>query len=321
MPAVSYPLERIGGLKLAVKEHQPRVFYEHKFDTEDAWLWNVKKEGVIAEGKLALSNKQARASTRFHASGGSMLGMAVKWGIAAQAGAFRWFGWGHPGARFAVCFYMTGSTVYARVMLPAEVKQVDITASLPANYATAYNHHMILLDKGVARFYIGSSLVAEIEVGPLAPYYICSEGITIYNWDTIAGDMEVTWLYLSYFEPRPSFDPQSQTGHNFAQSVAAGTPPTVAWSYTVPEGKRARVEVVHCGCDTDAVNNVYGYVRIDGIYDVAIAGRWSGIPYGMKDIKTDLLTLLPGGTFAATYRNADTATHVIVIRAFITEME
>jgi len=306
--------------KSAAREHQPRADYRDAFDARDEWLWNVYFEGTVAEGVLTLTNKKRQASTRFHASWGSLLYTSMLWGIAAQAGALRFFGWGHHYGGFAVGYCMRGAAVYARVVYHGAIKEVDVTASLPADYATAYHHYMILLDKGVARFYVDDALVAEIEVPELTPYYRTVEGIAAINDDTIAGDMKLADLSISYFEPRPSLDPQAQTHLRVFSTFPAGTN-ALQWSYTVPEGKRAIVEVVGAWSDTEAVGNVRAEVYISAGPVLAEAGQYSGVRMGLKQISYPRMLLLPGQTIAGWVQNADTVDHYLAVYATVTEVE
>ncbi|RLF98526.1 MAG: hypothetical protein DRN49_05735, partial [Thaumarchaeota archaeon] len=120
------------------------------------------------------------------------------------------------------------------------------------------------------------------------------------------------------------FVPTNQVIKSFSGTVPAGTGLTVAWSYTVPEGKRACVEVVQSECDTDADPDTYADIYIsDGTNTVYLArsGQSGGISRGTHSISNPRITLLSGQTIEAVYRNASASDHFMLLKALITELE
>jgi len=306
--------------KSAAKEHQPRLYYKDHFDIDDAWLWNLKAEGSIADSILTLSPGQERSSSRFHQSFGSLLTARMRWGILAQTGADRWMGWGTIlGVNF-VGFRIAGTAVRCYVRQYGVDKYVDVTASMPADYDTAYHDYIIIIDKGVARFLVDNTLLAEIEVPQLTPYFRNEVGLSARIYDTITGDIGIDQIRIAYFEPRPSLDPQAHTHLRTFGTFPAGTN-ALQWSYTVPDGRSALVEVVGAWSDTEAVGNVRAEVYISGGPVLAEAGQYSGVRMGLKHVDYPRMLLLPGQTIAGWVQNADTVSHYLAVYATVTEME
>jgi len=314
----------LNDVKAYIRRGQIRTYYVDHFNTKDEWLWNHLFMGSISNGKLILSNGKVVVSTRFHADRGSLLEMRVLWGITAQSGATRLFGWGHPSGWFFIGFEMIGETVYAIVQCHGERRQVDITSQLPSDYDSAFHSYVIVIDKNVVRFYVNTILVAEIELFALTPHFTTGEGLIIGNYDTIAGDMQVDWVTIVYFTPSEKFTPTSQKVYSGGGDIAGGTSLTTAWSYTVPEGKRAIIEAIQLICDTDSVNEVYGTILLSNgekSMNIGTVGQAVGISYGKIMFTYPRIELLPGMQVKGMYRNGDTSTHTIWVRALITELE
>ena len=132
-------------------------------------------------------------------------------------------------------------------------------------------------------------------------------------------------LTIAYFTPRQSFDPQRQFVNKFSGTVLAGTGITIAWSYTVPEGKRAVLESCQVQSDTETVNEVWAVVDVfDGTNNVKLtrAGMAQNASLGLKHSMAPKIILLPGMEVRGRYRNADTANdHYLEAEALITECE
>jgi len=331
-PNLDLPLSALRGtdnrdlsqLYNALRGRGVREYYIDDFLTNDTWLWNVEAGGTVENGKLILSNKQRRITSRYYPDNGSIISARMSWGIKAQAGAFRRFGFGSPD-RIRIWFEMRDSSVYAGLVFFDKTERIDITSLLPSDYDSALHYYYIVIDRGVARFFVDLTLVAEIPLPRFAPFAnVPQVGISLRNDDLIAGDMIFDHFAIAYFTPREDFVPTNQIIKSFAGSVGGGTGYTTSWSYTVPEGKRAIIEVAEALSDDDTTDGVFASVEVDvggTRLHLVQAGMRDGVACGTKDIKTGRILLLPGQTVYGTYQNASASSHYLSCKAVITELE
>jgi len=307
-----------------LKGRQVRAYYHDDFTRDDTWFWDTRREGTVSDGVLTLSNNQARRSSRPVLDYGCVFHTRMMWGVTLQTGVLRYVGWGFYGSRVALGFLMRDTSFLAYYVWGNKFIEIDITSSLPSDYDSAFHSYNVVVDKGVARFFINASLVAEIELPGMSIYYFPKYAFELRNSDTIAGDMKFDYLTIAYFTPREDFVPTNQIIKSFAGSVGGGTGYTTSWSYTVPEGKRAIIEVAEALSDDDTTDGVFASVEVDvggTRLHLVQAGMHDGVACGTKDIKTGRILLLPGQTVYGTYQNASTSSHYLSCRAVITELE